>query len=201
MTTEQIQATPLFQSVQLMREHLIKTDSNGYMLFLDELHACDTVFDLMELLANTLDARFQYDVVDLHPSPTFDMPEELEDRQQSIETLNRVFCWLDPEMFARQFPLSLRYALYNIHPEAAPPLNPTLPMNNETQPMLFEIGNAYGKVIFRPLNETAKTALPPKRVCLDSIEFANLVDSGKPVQLKLKRYSSDSKNNYSISPR
>jgi hypothetical protein len=120
MTTEQIQATPLFQSVQLMREHLIKTDSNGYMLFLDELHACGSVFDLMELLANTLNTRFQVDIVDESGASHDPVKiENLEDRQQSIETLNRVFCWLDPEMFARQFPLSLRYALYNIHPETS----------------------------------------------------------------------------------
>ena len=115
MTTEQIQSSPLAQSVQLMREHLIKTDGNGYCCFLDELHACNTVCDLQSLLLNTLASRFQYDVLDLLP-PSEGKDKYIQDREDSLETLHRC-SYFSPETFNAQFKETLLYALRNIHPE------------------------------------------------------------------------------------
>lgn len=117
MTSQQIQSSPLAQSVQLMREYLIKTDANGYECFLDELHACVTVCDLQSLLLNTLASRFQYDVIDLSgASHDPDKIEALEEREEAIETLHRC-SYFSPETFNAQFLQTLRYSLLNIHPE------------------------------------------------------------------------------------
>jgi hypothetical protein len=119
MTTEQIQATKLSPSVNLMRDHIARIDGNGYMLFLDELHACHTEQELMSSLINTLDARFQYDVVDLLPSSNSEtLPHDILDRKEAIETLHRC-SYYGAETFNAQFTKSLRYALYNIHPESS----------------------------------------------------------------------------------
>lgn len=117
MTPEQIQSSPLAQSVNLMREYLIKTDSNGYCCFLDELHACNTDCDLMDLLQNVLSSRFQYDVIDiLPPSYSETLSEDILDRKESLETLHRS-SYFAPETFNAQFVQTLRYSLLNIHPE------------------------------------------------------------------------------------
>lgn len=93
----------------------MKTDRNGYMCFLDELHVSETFTDLKDLLQNVLSSRFQYDVIDLLP-PTEGMSEYIIDRQNSLETLHRI-SYFDPETFNAQFAQTLRYSLLNIHPE------------------------------------------------------------------------------------
>jgi len=102
-----------------MREHISRIDGNGYMLFLDELFYSDTEQELMSVLINTLDARFQYDVIDiLPPSNSETLPQDILDRKEAIETLHRC-SYYGAETFNAQFTKSLRYALYNIHPETS----------------------------------------------------------------------------------
>lgn len=117
MTHEQIPLI-LQPSVNLVRSHLIKVDGNGYCNFMDELHACATVCDLKDLLQSVASQRWQYDVIDLlPPSETEDLSPELQDRLASFDVLDRIHNYFDDETFARQFPLTFRYAILGIHPE------------------------------------------------------------------------------------
>jgi len=118
MTHEQTQSSPLAQSVQLMREHLIKTDSNGYQCFLDGLHETRTVPDLMDLLLNVLSSRFQCDVIDHLPASQSEaLSEDILDRKEAIETLHRC-SYYGAKTFNAQFLNTYRYSFLNIHPES-----------------------------------------------------------------------------------
>lgn len=117
MTPEQIQKSKLSPSVHLLREHIIRIDGNGYCLFLDDMYYSETEQELMSVLINTLDARFQYDVVDCLPaSESETLSEDILDRKEAIETLHRC-SYYGAETFNAQFIKTLRYSLLNIHPE------------------------------------------------------------------------------------
>ena len=98
-----------------MREYLIKeTDSATYVAFLDSLNDCPSDLDMPDLLASTLLECFFRDIV---KGEQIEEGSTLDDKWQSIETLNRISFSLNPELFNRQFPVSFRYSLLNIHPE------------------------------------------------------------------------------------
>ena len=109
---------PLYvPAIETVRSYLHSVDRNGESMLDGDLRDCLSDADVQSLLITVLVSRFIVDIVD--NSGTSHDPlhiENLEDREQVIQTLDRVGI-ARPANFASFFPLAFNYALKNVHNE------------------------------------------------------------------------------------
>lgn len=104
-------------NIDRLMSYVRKNDREGAIGFADCLRDCETLADIHDVLHGVLLTRFQVDIIE--ESGTSHDPvqiENLEDREQAIETLHRY--GFGTPTFDAAFPEVMAYALRNIHPEA-----------------------------------------------------------------------------------
>lgn len=104
-------------NVDRLMSYVRKNDREGAIGFEDCLRGCGTLADVHDVLFGVLLTRFQVDIIE--NSGTSHNPvetENLEDREQAIETLHRY--GLGSPQFDSAFPDVMAYALRNVTPSA-----------------------------------------------------------------------------------
>lgn len=104
-------------NIDRLMSYVHKNDRQGAIGFSDCLRDCETLSDVHNVLHGVLLTRFQVDIIE--NSGTSHDPietENLEDREQSIETLHRY--GFGSVAFDSAFPQVMAYALRNVNPNA-----------------------------------------------------------------------------------
>ena len=104
-------------NVDRLMSYVRKNDREGAIGFEDCLRGCETLADVHDVLFGVLLTRFTVDIIE--NSGTSHDPietENLEDREQSIQTLHR-YGFGSPH-FDSAFPEVMAYALRNVTPSA-----------------------------------------------------------------------------------
>jgi hypothetical protein len=103
-------------AIETVRQYLRSTvgDRNGLSLFDGDIHECNSDQEIHSVLVTVLVSRFIVDILDNSGSSHDPLCiENLEDREQVIQTLDRVGI-ARPENFASFFPVAFAYALKNV---------------------------------------------------------------------------------------
>jgi hypothetical protein len=103
-------------NVDRLMSYVRKNDREGAIGFGDCLRDCETLADVHGVLHGVLLTRFQVDIIEnsgtsYNPIET----ENLEDREQAIETLHRY--GFGSSHFDSAFPSVMAYALRNVSPQ------------------------------------------------------------------------------------
>ena len=101
-------------AIETVRDYLLSVDRNGESMLNGDLRDCNSDADVHSLIVTVLVSRFIVDILDNSGSSHDPLHvENLEDREQVIQTLDRVGI-ARPEKFASFFPVAFAYALKNV---------------------------------------------------------------------------------------